>query len=180
MLKFVVMVAAAAVFSLGGAQPSFAQQTPSGAAAQQSPSAPVDPAALAAAHRLMTAAHVDAAMTAMVQAMIPQMIQAMGNAQGLTQSQSTLVSTVVREEMIADTPRLIDMMAQLYAMRLSAADLNAAADFYQTDAGKHFIAMQGQLATDGIAIGRAWGQQLGPRIAARIQAETATPGGTHP
>jgi hypothetical protein len=171
-------LAIAAALMLGLTQPSFAQQTPQ--PPSQAAQAAVDPAALAAAHRLMTAAHMDAAVNAMVQAMIPQMIEAIGRAQGLTQNQTTLVSGVVREEMIADTPHLIDMMAQLYAMRLSAGDLNAAADFYQTDAGKHFVAAQPQLASEGAAIGRAWGLQLGPRIVARIQAQAGTPGGDHP
>jgi hypothetical protein len=171
------IVAVATVVLLGTMQPCLAQQTRSTPAAQQTA---VDPTALAAAHRLMTSAHVNDAMNAMVQAMIPQMIQSIGHAQGLTQGQMTLVSTVVREEMIADTPRLIDMMAQLYATRLSAADLNAAADFYETDAGKHFIAAQGQMSAEGMAIGRAWGQQLVPRVVARIEAEVRTPGGTQP
>lgn len=177
MLKVFAVVA---VLALGSAHRCIAQQAPTTPAAQQQSQAPVDPAALAAAHRLMTSAHMNDAMNVMVQAMIPQMIQSMGRRQGLTQSQMTLVSTVVREEMIADTPRLIDMMAQLYATRLSAADLNAAADFYETDAGRHFIAAQGQMSAEGMAIGRAWGQQMVPRVVARIEAEVRTPGGTQP
>jgi uncharacterized protein len=177
MLRFVMATIVGASFSLGAALPSFAQQSPT---SQQSSSTPVDPAALAAAHRLMTASHMNDAMNAMVQAMIPQMIQSIGHAQGLSQPQMTMVSRIVREEMVADTPRLIDMMAQLYAVRLSSADLNAAADFYETDAGKHFIASQAQLSADGVAIGRAWGQQLVPRVVARIAAEAGTPGGTQP
>lgn len=177
MLKFFIVTA---VFALTAVQPSLAQQSANGPTAPQFAEASVDPATLTAAHRLMTASHMNEAMNAMVQAMIPQMIQSIGRAQGLSQPQMTMVSRIVREEMVADTPRLIDMMAQLYATRLSAADLNAAADFYETDAGKHFIAAEGQLSADGAAIGRVWGQQLVPRVVARIAAETQTPGGTRP
>ncbi|MEZ5994722.1 MAG: DUF2059 domain-containing protein [Hyphomonadaceae bacterium] len=112
--------------------------------------------------------------------MIPRLVHAIGQAQGLTTTQSALVSRVVREEMIADMPQLLDMMAQLYAMHLSAEDLNAAADFYETEAGRHFIAAQPQLTTEGQAIADAWSRQMLPRVAARIEAESRTPGGSNP
>jgi hypothetical protein len=177
------LTAVALLIACLAAEPSVAQQTPAAPAtpppaAETQPN--IDPAALAAAHRLIVAGHLSEGLDAMVDAMVPQFVQAEGRSRGLTPSQVALVGRVVREEMAAGRPELMDLMARLYALHLSAADLNAAADFYETDAGKHFIAAQDQMSSEGMAIGRAWARERTPHLVQRIEEELRTPGGTQP
>lgn len=144
-------------------------------------SAPVDPARLAAARRFMTAAHIDDAMSSIMTAMVPRFTEQEGHSRGLSSDQIQMVSTVVQQELLADLPELVRAMTQLYALRFSEADLNAIADFYESEAGRHFVAAQGPLAEEGAAIGQAWSERLQPRVEARIRAlSAATPQVEHP
>lgn len=175
---FKAIAAAGALFLF--AQPCLAQTPPADKSVEAMTDAPVDPVRLAAARRFMTAAHIDTAMNQVVAAMMPQMMRATSEAEHLTTDQVNLVSRVVLEQLQADTPLLIEMMARIYANRLSEADLDAATAFYQSEAGQHFIAQQGQLAQDGAAVGDLWAQRALPTVLGRIQALMQTPNFEHP
>lgn len=172
MLRFFA-VAAAALFLV--AAPCAAQTV-----SPVDESVQIEPARLAAARRFMTAAHVDTAMNQVVAAMMPQMMRSIAAADHLTQEQSDMISRVVLEQLQADTPDLVEKMARVYATRLSEADLNAAAAFYESEAGRHFVDAQPILAQDGAAVGRAWSQRALPEVLARIRALSAAPNVEHP
>jgi len=176
MLK--VIAAAAAALTLF-VQPSLAQ-TASVDAKPSAAQAPVDPARLAAARRFMTAAHVNEAMSQVVATLLPEIMRSAAQSEHLSQEQLNLVTGVILDQLRADTPDLVELMAHAYANRLSEADLNAAADFYESEAGRHFIAEQGQLIQDGQAAGHAWSERAMPTVLGRIRALMQTPSFEHP
>jgi hypothetical protein len=175
MLKFIAAAAGAMALL---AQPCLAQTAP--ADDKPAASAPTDPARLEAAHRLVTAAHLDTTVEAIFAAMLPQLVQEEDRAHRLTPEQLQLVITVLQEQVHADAPELTEMMAQVYAARLSEADLIATAEYYESEAGQHMVAAQAQLAQDGMAVGQAWAQRATPRVVARIQALMSGPNFEHP
>lgn len=130
----------------------------------------IDPAAMAAARRLVIAAHTADTYLHAVDVLLPDLMRPLAQAHQLTHEQTELVMTAVRDELRADPATLVDMVAAIYATRLSVADLNALADFYATPAGQHVLAAMPAIQTDSANAGREWATRvLAPRLAQRIQ-----------
>jgi hypothetical protein len=132
-------------------------------------SAPVNPAALTAARRVVLAAHLQELLLSSVDNMVPVMLAPLIQAYHLTPEQQSAITRAVTDEVHHNPGPLVDMIALSYARHLSAADLNALADFYETEAGQHMLATRSDIQRELLAVGQTWGRQvLGPRIQQRL------------
>lgn len=129
----------------------------------------VDPEALSAAKRVVVSARLQQTLLGAVDIMIPGILGPLAEAYNLTPEQQALVQRVVSEEMRSNPDDLIDMIAETYARRLSASDLNGIADFYESEAGQNLLSAMPTLQTDFAAVGQAWGESLAPRVRERIE-----------
>lgn len=129
-----------------------------------------DEATLTAARRLVVSAQVEQTFLRMTDQLIPLMLAPLARQRGLSAEQQQVIVDVVSEEMRRDPAPLIDMIARLYAQRLSAEELHAIADFYESPAGQRLLEvtlrMQGELA----GVGEIWGREiLAPRVQRRME-----------
>ncbi|MGP0105067.1 DUF2059 domain-containing protein, partial [Rhodoblastus sp.] len=62
-------------------------------------------------------------------------------------------------------------MAKVYASRLTESELKDIAAFYQTPTGARLIALQPELAAQGMALGRAWGKEIAGEVIEEMKAE---------
>ena len=63
-----------------------------------------------------------------------------------------------------------DKVAPLYHKYFTAAEIKGMIAFYSTDLGQKVITVMPALLGESIAIGRQWGESLGPQIDARMKA----------
>lgn len=153
--------------ALSLSQPASAQTPPQEPAAQ---SDNVDPAALAAAQRLLTTMRADATYAQMVNQLIPPMTNAIASARGFNARQQAIVSGIVSDEAHASAGELLALSARSYARYMSAADLDALAAFFETPVGRRYLDAQPQILADTSAVAHVWGQQiLAPRVDARLR-----------
>lgn len=139
-------------------------------AAAQSAANETDPAALAAARRMVVAARVEQTMFDAAYAMVESMLVPQMRQRGVSAADQQRILDIFSEEIRAEPDELVDAIAHTYARRLSVADLDAATEFYMTPAGQRLLEAQPDLMRDGMAIGEVWGRDvLGPRIARRME-----------
>lgn len=133
--------------------------------------ADIDPATMAAAQRYMTAAHMDEQIMRVMDQIIPAILGPLGQAHGLSADQAATLQRIILEEVHRDPSSILQMVAIVHARHLSRADLNAAAEFYESEAGQHFLAAQtSPMATELQAVGEHWATDiLMPRVLERIE-----------
>lgn len=68
-----------------------------------------------------------------------------------------------------DMEALIDAIAEVYARHLTAAEMQAAIDFYNTPAGRSFAAKQGIIMQESGAAGEALGQKWAVQAMENLQ-----------
>lgn len=136
--------------------PAFAQQP-----------APSDPAALAAARDVVSRMQGDRAavlqaMSAPLSALILQMgVKEADRAQILT-------NEVIVPTLAAHLDELLDIQARAYAATLPVADLQAAATFYGSPAGRNFAAAQPKLAQAQLTGMTQWMGRIAPEIQTKL------------
>jgi uncharacterized protein len=79
----------------------------------------------------------------------------------------------VREEVKVE--ELMNLIIPIYDKHLSHPDIKAIIKFYQSPAGKKFIAALPQITQESMSAGQEWGKQVAARIAARVQKEMPPP-----
>jgi hypothetical protein len=70
----------------------------------------------------------------------------------------------------AKSSELVDMFVPIYAKYFTHEDVAALLAFYDTPAGRKFIASQPALLQDSMAAGAAWGQRIGADVMLRLEA----------
>lgn len=157
-----ILVALALLF--GAVSPAAAQSVETPAASEASPEA------LAAARRLIVAARIEQAMFDSAYAMVEAMLLPQLRQRGVSAEEQQRILNIFHEEIRIDPEPLVEAMTHVYARRLSAEDMDAAADFYATPVGQRLLDAQPDLLRDSIPIGMVWGRDmLGPRIARRLE-----------
>jgi len=68
-----------------------------------------------------------------------------------------------------DPSALVEKLVPVYAKYYSLDDLKAVNAFYQTPAGQHLLAAQPMVAKESLAIGQAWGHEVGMKAMMEIQ-----------
>lgn len=135
-----------------------------------------DAATIAAARRLLDVTAVaEQAETLMDR----QIAYVMGVMQQRNPDTPGRVFDILEEEFAAIGPtavaEIVDYTVTLYAERLTAEEMNALADFYETELGRKALSVLPELMSDGAARGQEIGQRLGQQAAAkalaRIRAE---------
>lgn len=173
--------ALAAAMAPGAAQ---AQTAPAGAAAP----APVDPARLAEARKVIDAVMPPATRDQMFESMMGALMK--NTMQGIMQNpdfQAAIESKpgarevfnrfVEREQALgladlrANLPGMIDAMAHAYARRFTVEQLREIAAFFDTPTGRAYTAQIGQIMADPDVA--AWQQSLMARTMARAPEEVA-------
>jgi uncharacterized protein len=132
---------------------------------------PADPATVTAAKDLLIALGSDK----QVETMIPLMLQSMRGvivkqSPGATQAIDEALDAVAKK-MNSRRTELLDLMAIIYAERVTADDLKAMTAFFVSPAGKRFVAMQPEMMQEGARVGQVWGQKLGQEVDAELREE---------
>lgn len=158
-------------FALGAvwlaAIPAHAQQPAPAAANPAPPSA----AALTAARGLVVAS----GMARSFGAVIPQFMDQIGKA--LTQTRPELIPdlnevlTRLQPEFDKQSDEMVGGAAQIYAKLMSEADLTAALAFFQSPAGKQYVATQPAFLTEVVAAMKGWQGRISTDMMTRVRAE---------
>lgn len=72
-----------------------------------------------------------------------------------------------------DTKELIEKMIPIYDKHYSLEDLKVVNEFYATPTGQRLLQSMPVVMQESMAIGQAWGQELGQQVIAEIQKEQA-------
>lgn len=68
----------------------------------------------------------------------------------------------MKKETTAD--ELISLITPIYQKHLTQSDVDAAIEFYQTPAGKNFVAAQPQIMQESMQVGEKWGTKVAQKI----------------
>lgn len=69
----------------------------------------------------------------------------------------------------ANASDLVELVIPIYVKHLSVEDMKAAIAFYQSPAGKNFVAKQPVITQESFEVGQQWGLKLGTKIATEVQ-----------
>ncbi|MBP7062935.1 DUF2059 domain-containing protein [Ferrovibrio sp.] len=124
----------------------------------------INPEALAAARRLMEVSKIQATMDQMAGQMLGMLGQALGQANPGKQAEINQAMTeLFLPELRASLPGLLDEMAKLYTLHLSAEELRQIVGFYETPAGRKVIEIMPAIMQQSMLMGQSWGQQVAQR-----------------
>jgi hypothetical protein len=154
----------AALFAASAAR---AQQPAPAASAN----APASAAALAAARGLVVAS----GMARSFSVVIPQYMDQIGTS--LTQTRPELIRdlnevlTRLQPEFDKQADEMIGLAAQIYVKQMSEADLTSALAFFQSPAGKQYVATQPAFLTEVVAAMQGWQGRISTDMMTRVRAE---------
>jgi hypothetical protein len=132
---------------------------------------PVTEESLAAGRRLTRAMEVPDSTIRLFEQFMPQIFSALSPAYGMRPEDQQRFIEIYTEEMRAEVDSLVETTARLYARRLSVADMNAAAAFFESDAGRRILTQMRETSGETAAVGEAWARErVNPRVEARLQA----------
>ncbi len=130
---------------------------------------------------LMLANPVSAAEPTLKQAAIRQLLEVTGAAQMGTQMVDTLMTQMAPafpsvpsklwKEMAAmfDADEMTELVIPLYDKHFTLEEIQALAAFYESPAGKKFIATMPALMQDSMAVGNEWGQRKAAELIGRLK-----------
>jgi len=75
---------------------------------------------------------------------------------------------------LAKPDELVNLIIPLYVKTYDEDTLQAAIDFYKTEAGQKLIAAMPQLTQESMEIGQKWGMELAQKAQAALDAEAKT------
>ena len=129
------------------------------------------PEHIAKARRLILATGISRSF----QIIIPEFMDQIGNT--LTQARPDLVHDMIvvldqlRPEFEKQSDEMIDLSARIYATLLNEKDLEAILAFYDSDAGKKYVAAQSLYINQLIPGSQAWQQKIAINMMARVRQE---------
>jgi hypothetical protein len=152
---------------------AIAQQPPAAAPATPGSAtpAPASPSHLAAARALVVAS----GMSRSFSVVIPQFMDQIGAS--LTQTRPELIRDLndvlsqMKPEFDKFADEMVDIAAQIFAKQLSEADLKAAAAFFDSAAGKQYVAAQPAILTDIVTAMQGWQGKVSTDMMTRVRAE---------
>ncbi len=72
---------------------------------------------------------------------------------------------------LAKPEHLVEMVVPLYVKAYDLKTLQAAVDFYKTDAGEALVAAMPQITQESMVLGQQWGMDLAAQVQASMEAE---------
>ena len=138
---------------------------------KQAPPASPTPEHVAKARRLILATGISRSF----QIIVPEFMDQIGNT--LTQARPDLVHDMIitleelRPEFERQSDEMIDLSAKIYATLLSEKDLDAILAFYDSEAGKKYVAAQSLYINQLIPGSQAWQQKIAINMMARVRQE---------
>jgi len=67
------------------------------------------------------------------------------------------------------TSELVDRVIPIYQNLLTQEDVTGLIQFYESEAGRHFVAAQPQLVSQSMKVGQAWGSQMAQKVLTRLK-----------
>ncbi|MES1201137.1 MAG: DUF2059 domain-containing protein [Pseudomonadota bacterium] len=107
---------------------------------------------VALARQIYEITHTDSREMQFLDATLPFYMRAIDEAMHLTEGERTLAPDMLRQEYRATIPLVRDHVAQTYARLFTEEQLHQILDFYESDAGKAFLAHQTELTQDSITL----------------------------
>ncbi len=74
---------------------------------------------------------------------------------------------------LADTDELVNLVIPLYVKAYDQETLEAAIEFYKSEAGRKLIAATPMLTQESMVIGQKWGMELAQKAQAALEADKA-------
>ncbi len=133
--------------------------------------APPAPSHLAAARALV----IGSGMSRSFGVVIPQFMDQIAGS--LTQTRPEIapdlneVLTNLRPEFEKQTDEMTSIAAQIFASRMSEADLKAAVAFFNSAAGKQYVAVQPAILTDVVTAMQGWQGKISTDMMTRVREE---------
>ena len=168
---FFAALAATSIHTAAHAQkPAPAPAAP--APAPAAPAAPViKPSHLAAARALVLASGMSRSFTVVV----PQFMEQIGESLAQTRPELAQDLRAVLTNLQPEFERLPDEMiglsAQIFAQRMSEADINAAVAFFTSTAGKDYVGAQPAVLSDIVAAMQGWQGKISTQMMTRVREE---------
>jgi hypothetical protein len=108
--------------------------------------------------------------TALLDRMLPQMIDVIRKSNPeIPQQVLDALEKDGKDEFHKALPELIEPIIAIYDANYSAEEVRQLLDFYQSPLGRKMIERMPQITQQSMAVGSAWGQSAGERVAERIR-----------
>jgi hypothetical protein len=108
--------------------------------------------------------------TAVLDRMLPQMIDLIRKSNPeIPQQVLDALEKDGKDEFHKALPELIEPIIAIYDANYSAAEVRQLLAFYQSPLGRKMIERMPQITQQSMAVGSAWGQSAGERVAERIR-----------
>ncbi|MCU0953692.1 MAG: DUF2059 domain-containing protein [Hyphomicrobium sp.] len=132
--------------------------------------APPD-ASLAAAQELIAATGASKQFEAVVPLMVKQLEPILIQMVPGKESEIKEIMALMVERFSERRSEMLDIIAKIYAAKLSEAEMKDLSAFFSKGAGAAFIAKQPEIVTESMAAGQQWGEKIGVEIEQQIRQE---------
>jgi hypothetical protein len=132
--------------------------------------APPD-ASLAAAQELIVATGASKQFEAVVPLMVKQLEPVLIQMVPGKETEIKEIMALMVERFSERRSEMLDIIAKIYAMKLSEAEMKDLSAFFSKGAGAAFIAKQPEIVTESMAAGQQWGEKIGVEIEQQIRQE---------
>lgn len=160
-----------------GAQDAAAPATSPPAAIPSVPSLPEpSPSQLAAARDVVTSSGMSRSFEPMEPELEGQIIPLMTRTRPELVADLRDVLTQLHPEFVKDAGEMTDIASRIYAQQMSEADLQAAAAFFNSSAGKQYVKVQPIMLDQLVVQMQSWTQKLSNTMMLRVRQEMVKKG----
>lgn len=129
------------------------------------------PERLAAAHDLIAATGAGKQFETVVPMMVKQLEPILLQVAPGKEAEVREVMTLMIARFSARKSEMLDIIANIYAAKLSDTEMRALTDFFSAGAGASFIAKQPEIVQESMAAGQTWGAKIGMELEEEIRQE---------
>lgn len=123
-----------------------------------------------AIHELMQVMGADNLSAQFGQAMTQQLYQVLKTTRPeLPPEALDVVREEVNRQLATDRDKLLTQIAAIYERSFTAAEMRELSAFYRTELGKRTVAVIPQIIQESMALGKSWGQTVGPSLMSRLE-----------
>ena len=126
---------------------------------------------LAAAQELIAATGASKQFEAVVPLMVKQLEPILVQMVPGKESEIKEIMALMVERFSERRSEMLDIIAKIYAAKLSEAEMKDLSAFFSKGAGAAFIAKQPEIVTESMAAGQQWGEKIGVEIEQQIRQE---------
>ena len=130
-----------------------------------------DAARLAAAHELIVATGASRQFETVVPVMVKQLEPILLQMAPGKEAEIKEIAALIVERFAARKSEMMEIIAKIYASKLSEAEMKDLSAFFSKGAGAVFIAKQPEILTESMAAGQQWGEKIGIEIEQQIRDE---------